>query len=263
MQARNCEDSWDSASDLWFPFTRGEFEIALALAGLLLAVLTLCGAGADIAVLSLVEFTGASYIAGLCVYARRARHPYRFVENGGLGGFGYLDAVRRARRSLLLQHIDDDAPSAELLGVYRDLLDTGILLRRLVFLRPDARPEGLLWIRDFGNHPNLEQRLVLPEHAELVRWSFAVVDEHEVVVSMPGIAAVDADSYAEGVLFRHVMVLRDAAVARAFVRMHEHVWVRATPLRDVSQLDDLVALRQALEATADVTSFSPHGEEES
>lgn len=247
---------------LWFPFTGTEFEICLALLGALCTALSLGDVGKTVTAWAAALFVGTAYLAGLLVHSRRARQSFRFIENGGIRGQGYVRPARGARRSLLLQHVEDDAPSEELLGVYRVLLERGVLLRRIIFLRPDALPEGLTWIRDFGLHENLEQRLILPEQAQLVRLSFVVVDEREVVISMPGISAVDADTYASSVILRHLMVIRDHAVASAFARVHEHIWKQALPVEDLAEFSDPAELRRRVLLTRASRATVPRVEEE-
>lgn len=252
----NCDEAAGDRGRLWFPFTTTEFEVALGLLGLLITALSLTDIGREVTLCVAAGFAIATYLAGLLVRAQASAAAFRFVENGGMRGVAYIDAVRRAKKSLLLQHVDDDAPSDELLGLYRTLLERGVFLRRTVFLRPDSRPEGLRWIRDFGTHANLEQRLVLPEQAQLQRWSFVVVDEREVVISMPGTSALDTETYNSSVVLRHAMVLRDRAVAAAFVRIHEHAWRQAIPVEDPAAFAELEQLARGVARSTSTTTAS-------
>lgn len=178
------------------------------------------------------------YLAGLLVYARREARSFSFDQGGALGGRGYVGLVRGARKSLLLMHVDDDAPVDELLGVYRGLLDQGVEQRRLIFLREHARPGAYRWLERFGAHPNLEQRVVLPEQADVMRLSFVVVDEEVVVLSVPGGSAIESLAYARGLVFRDLLVVTDASVAAAFVEVHRQLWSEAVPLAELRKLCD-------------------------
>jgi hypothetical protein len=234
-------DECEGRKKRWWPFSAVEVEIGLALLGLLLSVLGLLGFDRDRIIGLGVVFSIGFYLVGHLVETARARSTFSFLEDGGVGGAGYLAAVRGAKESLLLQHVDDDAPSEELLSTYRLLLNRGVHLRRLVFLRPDSRPDGLSWISDFGEHENLEHRVVLPQHSGITRLSFVVVDERSVVVSLPGIQVLDDEVYASRVLLRHTMLVNEKSVARSFARVHEHVWrgahqVSSTEFRNAKAL---------------------------
>lgn len=218
----------------WWPFTATEFELALAVLGLAVTGLSLFGGRGEVVAASAVVAAAWAYLAALFVRAREAGASFEFIEDGGLRGCGYVEPVRRARTSLLLQHVDDDAPSEELRAMYRECLERGVALRRLVFLRRESRPESLRWIAEFGEHPNLEHRIVLPEQADMMRWSFVVVDEREVVISIPGISPLDSATYSSTVVLRHVVRILEPSVAAAFVRIHEHIWQAAKPVDDVA-----------------------------
>ena len=224
----------------WFPFRAPELELALALFGCVVTVLTLAGVERQTIGAAAGGYAVVVYLAGLLVYARREAQAFSFLPGGGLGGRGYVDLVRGARQSLLLMHVDDDAPVDELVGIYRGLLDRGVEQRRLIFLREDARPEAYGWLEQLGMHPNLEQRVVLPEQAEVMRMSFVVVDEKIVVLSVPGGTAIDSRAYARGLVFRDLLVVRDASVAAAFVEIHRQVWSEAAPVAELRRLCDPV-----------------------
>lgn len=213
----------------WFPFSVGEIEFALAVGGFLVTSLALVGVPAETLAIGTGLCLLVAYLAGLLVYDRRGLRVFHFVEDGGVRGSGYVPYFRAARHSLFLTHTDDDAPSEELLGLYRRLLARDVQLRRVTFLRP--RTESVRWLAEFGEHPNLEQRVVPPERADLLPLSFAVVDESVVVVSVPGYSALDASQYATRFVLRHLLVIHDVAVAQVFLEIHRQLWDRALPLR--------------------------------
>jgi len=148
-------------------------------------------------------------------------------DNGALHGSGYTRVFRQAKRSLLLIHLDDDAPDAELQELYRKLLDRGVAVRRLVFVRPDHRAEGIHWITEFGPHPLLRQRFVEGETGSPLSLSFAIVDEDVVLLAVPGFHATETELYSDGVVLRHLIELRHAAATRAFLEVYESAWKRA------------------------------------
>ena len=176
------------------------------------------------------------YFAGLLVYNRREAQKFEFVKDGGITGLGYVPYFRKAEISLLLTHADDDAPSEELNQIYRKLLAKGVAMRRLVFLRDEAPDEAYSWIADFGPHPNLQHRLVPPEDTKSMKFSFVVVDESTVIVSVPGYETLDAQQYAGKFILRHVFVLKDSEAAKVFSRMHADLWSQAIPLDDVNRI---------------------------
>ena len=228
MPAPPTEPTRRRAGD-WFPFSVGEIEFALAVGGFLVTSLALVGVPAETLAIGTGLFLLVTYLAGMLVYNRRGLRVFHFVEDGGVRGGGYVPYFRGARYSLFLTHTDDDAPSDELLGLYRTLLAKDVQLRRVTFLRP--KTESVRWLAEFGEHPNLEQRVVPPERADLLPLSFAVVDESVVVVSVPGYSAIDASQYATRFVLRHLIVIHDLAVARVFLEMHRQLWDRALPLQ--------------------------------
>lgn len=231
---RDAPASGRARRNAWWPFTATEFELALAVLGLAVTGLSLLGVRGEVVAASALVSAAWAYLAALLVRARETGASFEFIEDGGVRGRGYVEPVRRARASLLLQHVDDDAPSEELRAMYRECLARGVALRRLVFLRRESRPESLSWIAEFGEHPNLEHRIVLPEQADMMRLSFVVVDEREVVISIPGISPLDSAPYSSTVVLRHVVRVREPSVAAAFVRIHEHIWQAAKPVDDVA-----------------------------
>lgn len=175
-------------------------------------------------------------VAGLSVYSTRLARTFEFIEDGGLRGRGYLPYLRTARHSLFLTHADDDSPSDELLAVYRELLERNVEMRRGLFLRGDGR--GASWIARFGDHPRLLQKAVLPDRAEVMRISFVVVDEEVVILSVPGFGPLDDGSYTDSFVLRHLLVMRDRAVARVFLSVHEHLWNQAAEITTGADLED-------------------------
>jgi hypothetical protein len=237
-----------SPSRLWFPFTATELQVSLAVFGFAAAALAYAGVDGRYLAAAAGGFIVVTYLAGLLVYARRHARRFRFVPDGGVRGEGYLPLFRRARRSILLMHVDDDTPSEELVGLYRSLLERGVRMRRTVVVRPEGDPLGYAWVAEFGNHPNLQQRVLPPQGAALMRFSFVIVDEELVAMSVPGYAAIDAKSYSPGLLLRHLVVLDDRDAAAVFMRLHEELWMAAVPLRNAKDLADPEALARVLYA---------------
>lgn len=225
--ARKCMSQ--STSHSWFPFNATEVEVALGLLALIESLLGFLGASPFMLAWSTIAYLALAYIAGLLVYFRRG--PFVFSVNGALQGRGYLPYFRRAQHSLLLLHVDDDPPCEELLGLYRGLLDRGVELRRILFVRPEQAPHAFEWVARFGEHDGLKQRLVPPEQAELVRMSFVVVDERWVLIAVPGGAAVHGEEYSHNLIMRHLLAVDDARVAAGFTAIHEQLWRRAGPLQ--------------------------------
>ena len=221
----------------WFPFRAAEIEIVLGVFGFLATFAASFGVDAKDLALGAGIYLAVAYLAGLFVYARRSASSFTFLRDGGLGGAGYVEPFRRAERSLLLTHVDDDAPSAELQGLYRTLLDRGVQMRRVIFRRPSASADGVRWVRSFGNHQNLLQRIVPEPFSTSMCLSFVVIDAAEVIVSVPGSEAADAKTYSDRQVFRHLLIIRDRAVASAFLQMHQDLWQRAKPLPDAKRLD--------------------------
>jgi len=87
-------------------------------------------------------------------------------------------------------------------------------------------------VRRFGGHGRLLQRLVHREQAALMRLSFVVVDERFVLIAVPGDAAVESEAYSARFVLRHLLVIEDPDVARAFSEVHGQLWRRAEPLPD-------------------------------
>lgn len=214
----------------WFPFSAIELEIAMGAFGVLTACLVFFGAEQDVLAVLAVIYLVVFYVAGLLVHSRR--NSLTFIRDGGLQGSGYLAYFRKAKSSLLLLHTDDDPPGDELLGLYRTLLDRGVELRRVIFVRPDHAPTAYSWVQSFGRHASLEQRVVLPDQADMMRISFVVVDERWVMISVPGDAAIDAEGYATRFVLRHLLVVEDPQVVEAFTEVHSQLWRRAIKLED-------------------------------
>lgn len=223
-------------SRAWFPFSLPELELGLAVFGCLITALTLAGISRPAIVLAAIGFLVVAYLAGLLVYSRRQVREFEFLIGVGNGGRGYIDLVKKARRSLLLMHADEDTPVDELLCIYRGLLDNGVEQRRLIFLREHAKSGAYNWIERNGTHANLQQRVVLPEQAEVMRLSFVIIDEEVVVISVPGSGALDGPAYSRDLVFRDLLVLRDVSVASAFVEIHRQLWSNASMIGDPRRL---------------------------
>jgi len=212
----------------WFPFSATELQVALGVLALLESSLGFLGVAPYMLAWSTLGYLVLVYIAGLLVYSRRG--ALAFCLNGALRGKGYLPYFRRAQRSLLLLHVDDDPPGEELLGLYRGLLDRGVELRRILCVRPEQAPYAFEWVAQFGEHHGLQQRLVPPGQADLVRMSFVVVDERWVLIAVPGGDAIHSEDYSKNLIMRHLLAVDDARVAAGFTNIHEQLWRRAAPL---------------------------------
>lgn len=210
----------------WFPFSIPEVEVALAIYALSTSTLAFLGVEKRPLAWFTLGYLAFAYLAGLLVHARRP--GFTLLRDGALRGAGYARFFRGATRSLLLLHTDDDSPSDELLGLYRTLLDRGIELRRIIFIRPDHAPGAYDWVHRFGRHERLQQRVILPDRADVMRLSFVVVDERWSILSVPGDAAVDGEGYAGRYVLRHLLAIEDAEIAEAFTEVHRQLWRRAT-----------------------------------
>lgn len=214
----------------WFPFSRGEIEFAVAGVALLATVLSLLGLDGPLVVAACGGAVVVGYLAGLLVASRRARAQVEVIEGGALRGEGYVRSFRAAKRSLLVMHLDDDSPSDELQGLYRTLLDDGVQIRRTIFLRNRLSEKGYDWIVQFGDHPNLQQRAIPPEMSELVRIGFAVVDDGEVLLAVPGHQVIDRPPYQRELVLRHLVRIQSPQLAAVFARLHEELWESAEPM---------------------------------
>ncbi|NOT30718.1 MAG: hypothetical protein HOP15_09760 [Planctomycetes bacterium] len=210
----------------WFPFSIPEVEVTLAIYALSTSTLAFLGVEKRPLAWFTLGYLAFAYLAGLLVHARRP--GFTLLRDGALRGAGYARFFRGATRSLLLLHTDDDSPSDELLGLYRTLLDRGIELRRIIFIRPDHAPGAYDWVHRFGRHERLQQRVILPDRADVMRLSFVVVDERWSMLSVPGDAAVDGEGYAGRYVLRHLLAIEDAEIAEAFTEVHRQLWRRAT-----------------------------------
>ncbi len=218
----------------WFPFTWTEVEIGLALASAVGASLSLAAVRPPLIVSSVAVSLSVLYLAGLLVYSNRRARTFDFIEDGGIRGDGHVPYFKAAQRSVFLTHADDDAPSEELLAIYRRLLDRGVEMRRVLFLRDGG--EGASWVARFGDHPHLVQRIIPPFRATLMRFSFVVIDEHTVILSVPGSGPLDCGSYTRGLVLRHLLVIRDPVVVKVFLRMHRDLWAQAENLGSAAEL---------------------------
>lgn len=225
-----------------------EVEVAIGAFGFVATAAAFAGVDQHVLAWSAGAYLILAYLAGLLVHAQRSARRFAFVEDGSLGGRGYMERFRVARRSLFLMHLDDDRPSPELQGLYRSLLDRGVQIRRVLFLRSGETGTSLGWVAEFGNHRNLQQRVVLPEQGRLMRLCFVLVDAAEVLIAVPGYEPVDAAPFTTGFLLRHLLIIRDAKVAAAFVEVYEQIWRSALPLDDVRLLKRPEELDERLRA---------------
>ncbi|MFN3242147.1 MAG: hypothetical protein ACE37K_11595 [Planctomycetota bacterium] len=215
----------------WFPFTTAQVEIALGLAGLGATAASLLEVPGPTVALGTAGFLLLTFLVGLLAAASGNRVA-RVHLDGALHGRGYADLFRHAHRSLLLIHLDDDAPHDELLGLYRRLLERGIEIRRLIFVRPDHRQAGVRWIREFGPHELLRQRFVETASGNPLPLSFAVVDEDAVLIAVPGYHPTETETFGDGLVLRHLIELRHPTITRAFLEAYESAWRRGTRLED-------------------------------
>ena len=228
--ARGMSKRQATASSRWFPFNSNEIQIVLAVYAFLAGLLVYGGFPPGLLLWGSPAFLVLAYLAGLLVHAQRAAHDLRFVPDGGLAGAGYHEHFRLADSSLLLMHVDDDWPSRELRGLYQDLLERGVQIRRTIFLRPDRDPDAYRWIAEFGTHANLQQRVIAPPASDTMPFSFAIVDESVVLMAVPGFRVVDTKPFTERLIFRHLLAVRRPQIARAFLEMYEKLWEQAHPV---------------------------------
>ena len=160
----------------WFPFSIPEVEVSLAIYALSTSTLAFLGVEKRPLAWFTLGYLAFAYLAGLLVHARRP--GFTLLRDGALRGAGYARFFRGATRSLLLLHTDDDSPSDELLGLYRTLLDRGIELRRIIFIRPDHAPGAYDWVHRFGRHERLQQRVILPDRADVIVEDEPLVLQH-------------------------------------------------------------------------------------
>lgn len=213
----------------WFPFTASEVEIALGLCGLGATAATLLDVPGPWVVGGTVGSLSAFFCLGLL--ARAASNRVARVDlDGALHGRGYTRVFQQVQQSLLLIHLDDDAPDEELLGLYRSLLSRGVEIRRLIFVRPDHQLAGIRWIADFGPHEHLRQRVVEADPGSPLMLSFAVVDDRVVLLAIPGFQPTETAAFADACVLRHLVELRHPAVTRAFLEVYESAWRRARPV---------------------------------
>lgn len=224
----------------WFPFSGDEVQMCLAVLGAAATTATLAGASSDAVLWGTGVASVVAYLAGLAVHARRVGPMVTLVRGGAERGDGYIAAFRSVQRCLYLMHLDDDPPGAELLALYRVLLERGVQIRRLVMVREDASVSAYRWIADFGDHPNLQHAVVFAERAALLHMGFVLVDGRVVLLSVPGHEAIDGKPYSDRLVLRHLLRIDDAEVAAAFLRIHEDLWARARLLTSASELPALL-----------------------
>lgn len=221
----------------WLPFKASEVELLLGIAGLGATAASLLGAPGGWVVAGTGIFLFLAFTLGMLAVHAGNRVATVHLD-GALHGRGYVSAFGAARHSLLLIHLDDDAPGEELLGLYRSLLGRGVEIRRLVFARRDHHPDGIGWISDFGPQPRLHQRFVETEPGAPLMVSFAIVDEGIVLLAVPGFRPTETEPYSGAVVLRHLIELRHPAITRAFLQVYEAAWRRARPLLLEAVVDD-------------------------
>ena len=196
------------------------------------SIVSFAGVAGEWIALGSAGFLALAYACGLLAHANAKAASLVFHHNGGIAGTGYLKLFRGASQSLLLMHVDDDCPGEELRGLYRSLLDRGVQLRRTILRRANHDAEGLRWLAEFGPHENLRQRIIASKAASVMPLSFAIVDESIVLVAVPGFHVTETTPYTERMIFRHLLVLRDLEVTRAFLEMYEKLWRQAELIED-------------------------------
>lgn len=242
-QSRSAEESMSgTGTKPWWPFTTNEAQLAMGVYGCVWTILALTGLDSELLVWGACGSALVLYLAGLLVHAQRAAGHLKLIRGGALSGHGHISLFRETRRCLFLMHLDDDPPSEELLALYRRLLKQGVRIRRVIFLRENAAPSAYSWIVEFGEHEGLQQRVVLPEQAEAIHFSFVVVDDAAVALSVPGWEPIDGAPYTAELLLRHLLIMRDADVVSTFLRVHEETWDRALPLESPEELSNPEAL---------------------
>lgn len=153
----------------------------------------------------------------------RAMQTAAVFWDAGVRGRGYIESFRRAEHSLLLMHVDDDAPGPELLGLYTELLGRGVLIRRILFRRPGHLAEGYEWMHAQPAHAGLRQKVIQAERGAMM-LSFAVVDDSEVLLAVPGYRSAESAGIAGKAVLRHLIRLTDPSVTRAFLETYEAAW---------------------------------------
>ena len=191
------------------------FEFTLAVVGTLATLLALISIpGSFILLLSILVFT--VLFGGLLLHRLFETQIATFAEGSALHGSGYIEEFRSAERSLLLMHVDDDAPSPQLAGLYAELLAKGIQIRRLLV------GKALGW--DQPEHENLQQRVI--ERGPLP-LSFAVVDSKTVLLALPGYGPTETVSLSNRLVLRHLVRLTHPSVTAAFIETYELAWTQA------------------------------------
>lgn len=223
----------DAKVSLWFPFSKEEAGFGLGVIGFVLTVLALYEVDKDTQIAVALGVIIVAYLAGLLVHRLRNEDRFDFIKDGGVSGLGYVPYFKKAKKSLLLTHVDDDRPGAELNGIYQQLLRSGVTMRRIIFLRDEAPEQAYTWIADFGTHENLSYVYVPPWESASMKFSFVVVDEQLVIVSVPGYDMHDLGQYCNKFILRHVFVIKDSEAAKVFSRMHADLWSTAKPLTNL------------------------------
>lgn len=198
-------------------------EWLLTLIGTATALLALTDVGDRAVLLGSLSLLAT---AGICVAWRehRMRERPSFIAGGALRGLGYVRDFESASSSLLLMHVDDDSPSGELLDVYARKLDSGIIVRRLVIVRPNHSPPSIEWAAELPSHPNFQQRFVDSQTDAVMPLSFAIIDEKTVLVAVPGYRAGESGPLADRLILRHLIRLTGPEEVQCFVETYEAMW---------------------------------------
>lgn len=201
----------------------GAVELGLAIIGVVTTLLLLAGfSERRVLLASLVALAfGSIYVAWR---VGRGRMPPMFLDGGATRGVGYAADFSGATESLLLMHVDDDAPGADLHQIYRAKLDQGVQVRRLVLLRGDHHEEGYQWLGGIPEHQLLQQRVVQTGSGIVMPLSFVVVDEAVVLLAVPGFRPGESGALADRMILRHLVRLEGPEVVRAFVEAYEAMW---------------------------------------
>ena len=216
----------ESLSRRWIGLSLRQLELVLAGFGFVTAALAFAGTPGFHLAAAAAGLVVMLALNGVWFRVRQKRRRFSFCLNGALAGVGYIPPFSAARRSLLLMHVDEDEPNHELQLLYEKLLARQVGIRRLVVRRESSVSK---WPRKSEHHPSLSQREILSEQAEMFRYCFAVVDDFEVLIAVPGFDSIDDETYSPKLILRHLIVIRDREIAAAFTRIHEQIWVRAKP----------------------------------
>ena len=69
--------------------------------------------------------------------------------------------------------------------------------------------------------------MIAPEASSVMRSSFAVIDEREVILAVPGMSSIDESTYSTRFVLRHLIRTHDPKVAEVFSALHREIWSRS------------------------------------